>query len=71
MDKWLKDILPDKNPYHNRGKDQMRKKGDRNSSACVLDCLFKTYTNASLSQLKHMDLFAILYPHTSIATIIG
>jgi hypothetical protein len=27
MDKWLKDILPDKDPYHNRGRDQMRKKG--------------------------------------------
>ena len=27
MDKWLKYILPDKDPYHNRGRDQMRKKG--------------------------------------------
>ena len=27
MDKWLKDILPDKDPYHNRGRDQIRKKG--------------------------------------------
>ena len=27
MDKWLKDILPDKDPYHNRGRDQVRKKG--------------------------------------------
>ena len=27
MDKWLKDILPDKDPYHNRGRDQMRKNG--------------------------------------------
>ena len=35
MDKWFKDILPDKDPYHNRGRDQMRKKGVRNSSACV------------------------------------
>ena len=26
MDKWLKDILPDKDPYHNRGRDQMRKR---------------------------------------------
>ena len=34
MDKWFKDILPDKDPYHNRGRDQMRKKGVRNSSAC-------------------------------------
>jgi hypothetical protein len=23
----FKDILPDKDPYHNRGRDQMRKKG--------------------------------------------
>ena len=35
MDKWFKDILPDKDPYHNRGRDQMRKKGVRNSSACA------------------------------------
>ena len=27
MDKWFKDILPEKDPYHNRGRDQMRKKG--------------------------------------------
>jgi hypothetical protein len=27
MDKWFKDILPDKDSYHNRGRDQMRKKG--------------------------------------------
>ena len=27
MDKWFKDILPDKDPYHNRGREQMRKKG--------------------------------------------
>jgi hypothetical protein len=27
MDKWFKDILPDKDPYHNRGRGQMRKKG--------------------------------------------
>ena len=26
MDKWLKDKLPDKDPYHNRGRDQMMKK---------------------------------------------
>jgi hypothetical protein len=36
MDKWFKDILPDKDPYHNRGRDQMRKKGVQNSSACGL-----------------------------------
>jgi hypothetical protein len=38
MDKWFKDILPDKDPYHNRGRDQMRKKGVRTSSACDLRC---------------------------------
>jgi len=27
MDKWFKDILPDKDPYHNHGRYQMRKKG--------------------------------------------
>ena len=36
MDKWFKDILSDKDPipYHNRRRDQMKKKGVRNSSAC-------------------------------------
>ena len=38
MDKWFKDILPDKDPYHNRGRNQMRKKGVRNSSACGMTC---------------------------------
>jgi ribosomal protein L33 len=28
-------ILPDKDPYHNRGRDQMRKKGVQNSRACA------------------------------------
>jgi len=41
----IKDILPDKDPYHNRGRDQMRKKVVRNSSAsaCGLFCLFRLY----------------------------
>ena len=35
MDKWFKDILPDKDPYHNRGRHQMRKKGGpEDLSAC-------------------------------------
>jgi hypothetical protein len=36
MDKRFKDILPDKDLYHNRGRDQTRKKrgGVRKSSAC-------------------------------------
>ena len=37
MDKWLQDVLPDKDPYHNRGMDQLREKeggGVRNSSTC-------------------------------------
>ena len=49
MDKWLKDVLPDKYPYHNCGRDQIRKKGGvRNSSACARLCslynlIFKLY----------------------------
>ena len=38
MDKWFKDILPDKNPYHNSGRDQMRKKGGPE-----FECLCKKY----------------------------
>ena len=37
MDKWFKDILPDKDPYHNCGRDQMRKKGGPDFKClCVL-----------------------------------
>ena len=46
MDKWFKDILPDKDPYHNRGRNQMRKKGGPefeclwvNLPACVFDII--------------------------------
>ena len=35
MDKWFKDILPDKDPYHNRGRDQMRKKGGGPEFECL------------------------------------
>jgi hypothetical protein len=38
MDKWFKDILPDKDPYHNRGRDQMRKKGGPE-----FECLWSHY----------------------------
>jgi hypothetical protein len=27
MDKWFKDILPEKDPYLNRGREKMREKG--------------------------------------------
>ena len=42
MDKWLKDILPDKDSYHNRGKDQMRKMG-----GSEFECLW--------SDMSHVD----------------
>ena len=38
MDKWFKDILPDKDPYHNRGRDQMRKKGGPEFECLWLTC---------------------------------
>jgi hypothetical protein len=47
MDKWLKDILPDKNPYHNRGRDQMRKKGGpeykNTGSMIVIKIVYKNF----------------------------
>ena len=46
MDKWFQDILPDKDPYHNRGRDQMRKKGGPE-----FECLWG----------KSRDLFLLLY----------
>jgi hypothetical protein len=39
MDKWLKDILPDNDPYHNRGRDQMRKFG-----VPEFECLWSHFT---------------------------
>ena len=52
--KRFKDILPDKDPYHNRGSDQMRKKGGvRNSSACG--------QYWSRSHIFHLSLIQFLY----------
>jgi len=47
MDKWFKDILPDKDPYHNRGRDQMRKKGGPE-----FECL---WSRLDLQVLVHMQ----------------
>ena len=49
MDKWFKDILPDKDPYHNRGRDQMRKKGGPE-----FECLW--YTVLALSGTMSMSM---------------
>ena len=43
MDEWFKDILPDKDPYHNRGRDQMRKKGGPDFK-CLCSLHGKTHT---------------------------
>jgi hypothetical protein len=42
MDKWFKDILTDKDPYHNRGRDPMRrgKKGGPEFECLWLYTLF-------------------------------
>ena len=53
MDKWFKDILPDKDIYHNRGRDQMRKKGVRNSSAC------DSYNCNELNKSRFSFIFAL------------
>ena len=55
MDKWFKDILPDKDPYHNRGGDQMRKKGVRNSSASVW--LYPLQTTSIVSVVMYTNLY--------------
>jgi hypothetical protein len=52
MDKWLKDILPDKDPYHNRGRDQMRKMGGPE-----FECLCKE--QHTLVEIMHIDIFRI------------
>jgi hypothetical protein len=38
MDKWFKDILPDKDPYHNRGRDQHEEKGGSGIRVPVTRC---------------------------------
>ena len=53
-----KHILPDKDPYHNRGRDQMRKKGGRNSSACGCHQL-ETITNFPLFYKTYCSCFPL------------
>ena len=43
MDKWFKDILPDKDPYHNCGRDQMRKKGGPEIECLWYVMVYKRY----------------------------
>jgi hypothetical protein len=49
MDKWFKVILPDKDPYHNRGRDQMRKKGGPE-----FECLW-VLPNLGRSPIKNLN----------------
>ena len=49
MDKWFKDILPDKDPYHNLGRDQMRKKGGPE-----FECLWYNYMKITIFTLIGM-----------------
>ena len=51
MDKWFKDILPDKDPYHNLGRDEMRKKGGPE-----FECLCSL-----LAANVHIDLNTLLF----------
>ena len=53
MDKWFKYILPDKDPYHNRGRDQMRKKGGPDFK-CL--CYFPVETHV-MTFLSERDLY--------------
>ena len=57
MDKWLKDILPDKEPYHNRGRDQMRKKGGSGIRVPVL-LTVGADEEVSLTETKRIRLLA-------------
>jgi hypothetical protein len=63
MDKWFKDILPDKDPYHNRGRDQMRKKGDRNSNACVMEYKQRLLVQNmhNVFEWSHMSTYGLLF----------
>jgi hypothetical protein len=61
MDKWLKDILPDKDPYHNRGRDQMRKK--RGSRIRVPVLLPDTKERRSVKIIKIYIMFSYVLFH--------
>jgi hypothetical protein len=49
MDKWFKDILPDKDPCHNRGRDQNEEKGGEGSGIRV--SVIKTSVNRRVAKL--------------------
>jgi hypothetical protein len=51
MDKWFKVILPDKDPYHNRGRDQMRKKGGSGIRVPVVASNFGNILSKILKQI--------------------
>ena len=55
MDKWFKDILPDKDPYHNRGRDQMRKKGGPE-----FECLWFQWANTVKIQLSLLVYYLVI-----------
>ena len=57
MDKWFKDILPDKDPYHNRGRDQMRKKGGPD-----FKCLWRIPESIHLKERKLLELVIFCSP---------
>jgi hypothetical protein len=52
MDKWFKVILPDKDPYHNRGRDQMRKKGGPEFE-CL--CVLPNLGRSSIKKIKQYE----------------
>ena len=85
MDKWLKDILPDKDPYHNRGRDQMRKKRVRNSECLwfspassttktgrhdIAVILLKVALNTKNQKSNHLLLYLLLFRHYKYNSII-
>ena len=68
MDKWLKDILPDNDPYHNRGRDKMRKKGGTEFEClCIYVMLqFNSVIEALLFWVRLPNLFIILNMHNDM-----
>jgi hypothetical protein len=70
MDKWLKDILPDKDPYHNRGRDQMRKKGGSGIRVPVIFTCFTYSKGLKCSTVLIIETYTLACPIFKISQFI-
>ena len=76
MDKWFKDILrfknilPDKDPYHNRGRDQMRKKGGPEFECLWQDSHYQYQYGCSTNKSDGLSLSFLISPVRNVSRLI-